>query len=227
MGKGEKKEMDGKGGLDQPPPHPLQNRDLSDKKRRCFVQVPMRRFHLPHHRTYGGHFPRPVVASCFLFWSAVAASPERRAWTKCWIQMPASTHSPATGQLFSRGARPATVPVDGAEAYVRKWRTRDRGMELANREGQKVGARLSLIGDVPASTASGATVSTGTVWSTVLVGHRHQMPPNPKPQDHHRANVDSCAALQTIDSFVRNRGRQNQGPWRVRRASKCVTNQWS
>ena len=102
-----------------PPPHPLQNRGLSDKKSRCFVRVPMRRLHLPHHRTYGGHFPRPVVASSFLFWSAVAASPERRAWTKCWIQRPASTHSPVTGQLFARGARPAAVLFDGAEAYVR------------------------------------------------------------------------------------------------------------
>lgn len=85
-------------------------------------------------------------------------------------------------------------------------------MELANWEGQKVGARLSLIVDVPGSTASGATVSTGTVRSTVLVGHRHQMPPNPKPQDHHRADVDRCAALQTIDSFVRNRGGQIRVP---------------
>lgn len=52
---------------------------------------------------------------------------------------------------------------------------------------------------------------TGTARRTVLAEHRHQMPPNPKPQDHHRADVDSCAALQIIH-FVRNRAGQIRVP---------------
>lgn len=81
----------------------------------------------------------------------------------------------------------------------------------------KVGARLSLIVDVPGSTASGVTVCSGSVRGTVLVyvGHWHQMTPNPKPQDHHKANVDSCAALQVIDSFLRNRGGQIRVPGKL------------
>lgn len=38
---------------------------------------------------------------------------------------------------------------------------------------------------------------------------------NPKPQDHHKANVDSCAALQVIDSFLRNRGGQIRVPGKL------------
>ena len=81
-------------------------------------------------------------------------------------------------------------------------------MELANREG-KGGRKITF--DCGRAGFYGVSGCTGTVRGTVLVGHWHQMTPNPKPQDHHRVNVDSSTVLQAIDSFCAQQ-RADQGP---------------
>lgn len=101
------------------PPHPTSKPGSVRQEKKVLCSCPNAAYTLAAPQYVRWSFSESSGGVLFSFWSAVAASPERRVWAKCWIRRPAFTHSPVTAQLFARGARPAAVLIDGAEAYVR------------------------------------------------------------------------------------------------------------